>query len=62
MKYVFDRLFALAGTSVEAELTLHKAERLARHGWDDKGYFDLFADKAQSSDRIGHFFDQTEGF
>ena len=32
---VFERIFADAGTSLDAHLTLHKSTRLARHAWQD---------------------------
>ncbi|MEM9330393.1 MAG: 1-hydroxycarotenoid 3,4-desaturase CrtD [Pseudomonadota bacterium] len=57
MKYVFDKLFDLAGTTVENELNLEKATVLARHAWDDQGVFDLYADREQSTQAIAQFFD-----
>ena len=35
MKWVFERLFATAGKTVEDEVTLDKASVLARHAWPD---------------------------
>ncbi len=55
MRWVFEALFALAGTSLDAELSLARAELIARHAWDDSGHLDLFADLAQSADAIGDF-------
>lgn len=64
MKYVFDKLFGLAGKSVESELSLTRANILARHAWDDTGMFDLYADRTQSMEAIGQFFDSrnAEGY
>jgi 1-hydroxycarotenoid 3,4-desaturase len=55
MRWVFDEIFARAGTSLAEWLTLHKAETLARHAWDSGGALDLFADVARSADAIGAF-------
>ena len=60
MKWVFDELFALAGTSLEARLKLRQAETLARHSWTDGARLDLFADHARSRDAIGRFAGSTE--
>jgi len=57
MKYVFDRLFEMANTTLEAHVTLEKAEILARHAWDCSGTFDLYADRVQSAASIEAFFD-----
>lgn len=55
MKPVFDALFALAGTSVEDELTLYPCETLARHQWQDGSTLDLFADQAASIEAVRAF-------
>lgn len=57
MKYVFDKLFDIAGTSVDSELSLEKANILARHAWNDQGSFDLYADRDQTTHEIAEFFD-----
>jgi len=57
MKYIFDQLFDMAGTKIEDHVTLEKADILARHAWDTSGTFDLHADRQQSADKIGDFFD-----
>lgn len=57
MKYIFDKLFAMAGTRLEDHVSITKADILARHAWDKKGAFDLHADRTQSADAIGTFFD-----
>jgi 1-hydroxycarotenoid 3,4-desaturase len=55
MRWVFDALFDAAGTSLEAELGLTKADILARHAWDGGARLDLFADQARSADAITAF-------
>ena len=55
MRWVFDTLFADAGTTLAAELTLHPAEILARHAWADGTGLDLHADPARTADAIGRF-------
>lgn len=60
MKYVFDRLFAMANRKLEDYVELEKAQTLARHAWSggDKtsGTFDLHANRQHSADAIGDFF------
>lgn len=58
MKYIFDKLFAMSGTKLEDHVTIKKADILARHAWDNTGVFDLHADRKQSADTIGSFFDK----
>jgi 1-hydroxycarotenoid 3,4-desaturase len=53
MRWVFDEIFARAGTSLDAWLTLRPAATLARHAWDEGGTLDLYADIARSADAIG---------
>jgi 1-hydroxycarotenoid 3,4-desaturase len=60
MRWVFDDLFRAVGTSLEAQLKLTKAERLARHAWSETERLDLFADQAQSVDAIGAFAGRAE--
>lgn len=55
MKWVFDEMFAAFGSRLEDEVTLEKADLLARHAWDDKGRLDLFADVERSVEAIGDF-------
>ncbi|MEM1040222.1 MAG: 1-hydroxycarotenoid 3,4-desaturase CrtD [Pseudomonadota bacterium] len=69
MKWVFERLFAACDTTPERELTLTKAEILARHAWQqpsnsESSTFDLFADEKASIDSVGRFFDaeNAKGF
>ena len=35
MRHVFEEIFSDAGTSLDAHVTLRKAETLARHAWAD---------------------------
>ena len=58
MKYIFDKLFAMAGTKLEDHVSITKADVLARHAWDNSGVFDLYANREQSADAIASFFDQ----
>jgi 1-hydroxycarotenoid 3,4-desaturase len=53
MRWVFDQLFADAGTSVDAHLTLHPTDLLARHAWSATERLDLFADVEASVAAIG---------
>ena len=53
MRWVFEALFADAGASLDAHLTLRPADILARHAWDDRGRLDLYADPARTEDAIG---------
>ncbi len=55
MRSVFDELFADAGESLDAHLTLVRAGVLARHAWDSSGHLDLFADVDRSTEAIGYF-------
>ena len=55
MKWVFDQLFADAGTSTDAQLELSPLTTLARHAWSPTERLDLFADFEQSVDAIGQF-------
>ena len=60
MRWVFDSLFADAGTSLSAHLTLHPIECLARHAWSDTETLDLFASRDRSADAIGAFAGASE--
>ena len=55
MRWVFDALLADAGTSLDAHVTLRKADILARHAWSDTERLDLFADPVRTEDAIGVF-------
>jgi 1-hydroxycarotenoid 3,4-desaturase len=60
MRRVFDELFEHAGTSLEVELPLRRAEVLARHAWGPGERLDLFADVERSSAAIGEFAGSAE--
>ncbi|MDJ0741240.1 MAG: phytoene desaturase family protein [Gammaproteobacteria bacterium] len=55
MRWVFDELFASAGTSLAAQVELHAADVLARHSWLDGSRLDLYADLQRSVDAIAAF-------
>ena len=55
MRWVFDALFADAGTSVEDHLTLRPAGILARHAWSEDERLDLFASLEESVDAVAAF-------
>jgi 1-hydroxycarotenoid 3,4-desaturase len=55
MRWVFEELFAAAGTSLDEHLTLTRSRVLARHAWADGSRLDLFADRAESAEAIGRF-------
>ena len=55
MRWVFDRLFAAAGSTLQDHLTLRTPERLARHAWTNGGALDLYADRERAADAIAHF-------
>ena len=55
LKPVFDDLFAAAGTSIEAHLTLVSLPILARHWWADGSTLDLHADADASAAAIRAF-------
>ena len=56
LRWIFDQIFAEAGTSTDAELELTPLSILARHHWDGApASLDLFADHARSMEAIGAF-------
>ncbi len=55
MRWVFEQLFADAGTTLDAEVTLHRANILARHAWSQTETLDLHASLDQSADAIAAF-------
>ncbi len=62
MRWIFDQIFAAAGTRAEDELSLTPLSVLARHHWpqagaagDEVASLDLFADRARSAEAIGRF-------
>ena len=60
MRWVFDRLFADVGTSLETELRIQPLTVLARHWWDDGSQLDLHADPAASLDAVARFAGSAE--
>ena len=52
MRHVFDDLFAAAGTTLDAHVSLHRETVLARHWWPDGSTLDLLADPEQSAGAI----------
>jgi len=60
MRWVFDALFEKAGTSLEQELKIHKAEVIARHAWSAHERLDLFADPDRSAQAIEGFSSRAE--
>ena len=61
MRWVFDELLAGAGTSLDTEVGLDRAEVLARHAWSATERLDLFADVARSQDAVAAFSGPDEG-
>ncbi len=55
MRWVFEALFADAGSTLADHVTLTKAGILARHAWDAQTRLDLHADPEASADAIGTF-------
>jgi 1-hydroxycarotenoid 3,4-desaturase len=55
MRWVFDEIFAAAGTALESHLVLRKADLLARHAWSAAERLDLFANRQRSVDAIASF-------
>jgi len=55
MRWVFDRLFEDAGAALADDVTLVRAERLARHAWGDGSRLDLYSDMDRSAEAIGRF-------
>jgi 1-hydroxycarotenoid 3,4-desaturase len=60
MRWVFDEIFADAGTSLDACVTLRPAKILARHHWSARETLDLFADPARSAEAIRAFAGRAE--
>ncbi len=55
MRWVFERIFSDAGSSLQSEMKLTALDRLARHSWGSGSRLDLFADVEQSEAAIGEF-------
>jgi len=60
MPWIFEELFADAGSQLSEHLDLQPAELLARHAWADGGQLDLFADRDRSARSIADFAGQSE--
>lgn len=61
MPWVFEELFADAGSDLGEHLELRPADLLARHAWqDDREQLDLFADREQSVAAIEAFAGRNE--
>lgn len=55
MPWVFEELFALAGSRFADHVRLRRAQVLARHAWADGARLDLHAERTRSEDAIGEF-------
>jgi 1-hydroxycarotenoid 3,4-desaturase len=60
MRWIFDGLFAKAGTSLESELELHQSSIIARHAWQHNERLDLHADVYQSAKAVEEFSSKAE--
>lgn len=60
MRWVLEEIFATAGTTLDAELVLKRADVLARHAWGPGPTLDLYADIEASVDAIGRFAGKSE--
>ncbi|MBL8332953.1 MAG: phytoene desaturase [Rubrivivax sp.] len=61
MRWVFDRILAEAGTTLEALVDLQPLDTLARHAWRGHGpTLDLHADAARSAEAIARFASPAE--
>lgn len=60
MRWVFEAICEAAGTSLEAEVELERAEVLARHAWSASERLDLFADIERSADAVAAFSSPAE--
>ncbi|SIR42616.1 1-hydroxycarotenoid 3,4-desaturase [Rhizobium sp. RU20A] len=61
MRWVFDDLLSVCGTSLADEISLTRATTLARHVWRGGQSLDLFADVAESRRAIADFAGRREG-
>ncbi len=60
MRWIFDELFADAGTTLDAHVALRPAEVLARHSWGADERLDLHADLERSVEAIAAFAGRRE--
>lgn len=61
MRWVFDDIFAAAGSRLEDHLALARLDILARHAWGPSQRLDLFADVRRSADAVASFSGAEEG-
>jgi len=61
MRWVFDDIFAAAGSRLEDHLALARLDILARHAWGPSQRLDLFADVQRSADAVASFSGAEEG-
>ena len=61
MRPVFEEIFAAAGSSLDAQLTLKPLQILARHAWRAGEQLDLYADPVRSAAAISAFASPREG-
>ncbi len=55
LRSVIDDIFAATGARTEDYISLHRANRIARHAWNAHDTLDLYADPDRSADAIGTF-------
>lgn len=60
MRWVFDALFAAAGSRLEDHLMLRRADILARHAWSESERLDLYSDVDRTADAIAAFSSPAE--
>jgi 1-hydroxycarotenoid 3,4-desaturase len=61
MRWVFEELFAAAGSDLDRHLQAQPASLLARHAWDARQQLDLYADLERSVAAIAEFAGPAEG-
>lgn len=61
MRWIFEELFADAGTRLDAHVMLRRADILARHAWSRDERLDLYADLERSVAAIAAFAGPREG-
>ena len=55
MRWVFEELFAAAGTNLATHVVLRRPDLLARHAWNETERLDLFSDIGRSAEAVGDF-------
>lgn len=60
MRWVLDEIWSAAGGSLDRDLTLQRADLLARHAWGPEQKLDLFAEIERSADAIAAFAGRAE--